>query len=36
LRAENKGLQEYLEAARRGRIVRALNRIYRMWGRSFL
>jgi len=36
LRAENKGLQDYLEAARRGRIVRALNRIYRMWGRSFL
>jgi len=33
---ENKGLQDYLEAARRGRIVRALNRIYRMWGRSFL
>jgi hypothetical protein len=36
LRIENIGLREYLEAARRGRIIRVLNRIYRIWGRTFL
>jgi glycosyltransferase involved in cell wall biosynthesis len=36
LRMENIGLREYLEAARRGRIIRVLNRIYRIGGRTFL
>jgi glycosyltransferase involved in cell wall biosynthesis len=36
LRAENVGLREYLESARRGRIVRTLNWIYGIWRRRFL
>ncbi len=36
LRAESAALLAYLEAARRGRIVRTLNRIYQIWGRKFL
>jgi glycosyltransferase involved in cell wall biosynthesis len=36
LRSENAALRAHLEAVRRGRIVRMLNRIYRIWGRAFL
>lgn len=36
LRSEYAALRAHLEAVRRGRIVRMLNRIYRIWGRAFL